>query len=156
MVFIGIVTRKNLNNGEIFVKVQNGFELQELHNVQITSTPADNTVLSYETSSSLYKMKSIATLLGYTPVSGTGTTNYLPKFTGSTALGNSLVYDNGTNVLIGTTTASTDYSTALLTLAKSNNVTTQEIRGSNQATLVLTQGVRANSSTPAVGSGGAH
>jgi hypothetical protein len=37
------------------------------------------------------------------PITGTGTTNYLPKFTGSTALGNSLVYDNGTNVGIGTT-----------------------------------------------------
>jgi hypothetical protein len=36
------------------------------------------------------------------PITGTGTTNYLPKFTGSTALGNSLVYDNGTNVGIGT------------------------------------------------------
>lgn len=36
-------------------------------------------------------------------ISGTGTTNYLPKFTGSTTIGNSLVYDNGTNVGIGTT-----------------------------------------------------
>jgi predicted heme/steroid binding protein len=67
LVFIGIVTRRNANNGEIFVKVQNGFELQELHNVQITSTPSDNAVLAYETSTSLYKMKSIPTLLGYTP-----------------------------------------------------------------------------------------
>ncbi len=38
------------------------------------------------------------------PVTGTGTTNYLPKWTSSSALGNSLVYDNGTNVGIGTTT----------------------------------------------------
>jgi hypothetical protein len=37
------------------------------------------------------------------PITGTGTTNYLPKFTGSTSLGNSLVYDNGTSVGIGTT-----------------------------------------------------
>lgn len=37
-------------------------------------------------------------------LSGSGTTNYLPKFTGSTTLGNSLIYDNGTNVMIGTTT----------------------------------------------------
>jgi hypothetical protein len=36
------------------------------------------------------------------PITGTGTTNYLPKFTGSTALGNSLIFDNGTNVGIGT------------------------------------------------------
>lgn len=73
LVFIGVVTRKQQNNGEIFVKVQNGFELQELHNVQITTTPSDNTVLSYETSTSLYKMKSIATLLGYTPVTNART-----------------------------------------------------------------------------------
>jgi hypothetical protein len=38
------------------------------------------------------------------PVTGTGTTNYLAKFTGSTTVGNSQVFDNGTNVLIGTTT----------------------------------------------------
>lgn len=33
LVFIGIVTRAQQNNGEIFVKVQNGFEVEELHNV---------------------------------------------------------------------------------------------------------------------------
>ena len=37
------------------------------------------------------------------PVGGTGTTNYLPKFTGTSTIGNSLVYDDGTNVGIGTT-----------------------------------------------------
>jgi hypothetical protein len=37
------------------------------------------------------------------PVTGTGTTNYLPKFTGSTTVGNSQIFDNGTNVGIGTT-----------------------------------------------------
>jgi hypothetical protein len=36
------------------------------------------------------------------PVTGTGTTNYLPKFTGSTTIGNSQIFDNGTNVGIGT------------------------------------------------------
>jgi hypothetical protein len=35
-------------------------------------------------------------------VSGSGTTNYVPKFTGSSAIGNSLIFDNGTNVGIGT------------------------------------------------------
>ena len=37
LVFIGIVTRVQQNNGEIFVKVQNGFELNELHDVLISS-----------------------------------------------------------------------------------------------------------------------
>jgi hypothetical protein len=36
-----------------------------------------------------------------------GTTNYIPKFTSTTAIGNSLIYDNGTNVGIGTTSPST-------------------------------------------------
>lgn len=35
LVYLGVVTRSNQNNGEIFVSVQNGFELQELHNVLI-------------------------------------------------------------------------------------------------------------------------
>ena len=34
------------------------------------------------------------------PVTGTGTTNYLPKFTGTSTIGNSLVYDNGNGVAI--------------------------------------------------------
>jgi hypothetical protein len=37
------------------------------------------------------------------PVTGTGTTNYVPKFTGASTIGNSLIYDNGTAVGIGTT-----------------------------------------------------
>jgi hypothetical protein len=36
------------------------------------------------------------------PVTGTGTTGTLPKFTGASTLGNSLIYDNGTNIGIGT------------------------------------------------------
>jgi hypothetical protein len=40
-----------------------------------------------------------------TLVLGTGTTNYLPKFTGASTLGNSLIFDDGTNVGIGTTSA---------------------------------------------------
>jgi hypothetical protein len=38
------------------------------------------------------------------PVTGTGTTNYLPKFTGASTIGNSLVYDNGSGVTINGTT----------------------------------------------------
>lgn len=37
------------------------------------------------------------------PVTGTGTANYIPKFTASGTIGNSLIYDNGTNVGIGST-----------------------------------------------------
>jgi hypothetical protein len=37
------------------------------------------------------------------PVTGTGTTNYLPKFTGTSTIGNSQVFDAATGVGIGTT-----------------------------------------------------
>ncbi len=37
-------------------------------------------------------------------VGGSGTTNYVPKFTGSTNLGNSLIFDDGTNVGISNAT----------------------------------------------------
>jgi hypothetical protein len=43
-------------------------------------------------------------------IGGSGTTNYLPKFTGTSSLGNSLIYDNGTNVGIGTTNPLTKFS----------------------------------------------
>ena len=39
-------------------------------------------------------------------ISGTGTTNYHAKFTGASTLGNSLIWDNGTNVGIGNTNTS--------------------------------------------------
>ena len=43
---------------------------------------------------------------GSTGLSGGGTTNYLPKWTGSTSLGDSIIYDDGTNVGIGTSSPS--------------------------------------------------
>jgi hypothetical protein len=46
-VYLGVVTRANTNNGIILVKVQNGYELNELHDLNIDGTPADNEVLAY-------------------------------------------------------------------------------------------------------------
>jgi hypothetical protein len=36
-------------------------------------------------------------------ITGSGTTNYVPKWTSGSAIGNSVIYDDGTNALIGTT-----------------------------------------------------
>jgi hypothetical protein len=62
LVFIGIVTKKNASTGEIFVKVQNGFELDEIHDVQLKGTgnlPLDGEVLTYEASTQLWKAKPV-------------------------------------------------------------------------------------------------
>jgi|GEM_PF-2514069 len=63
------------------------------------------------------------------PVTGTGTANYVPKFSATSGLTNSLIYDNGTNVGIGTTSpgrrldisGSDDWDTAIRTTRTSNN-----------------------------------
>lgn len=41
-------------------------------------------------------------------VSGSGTTNYVPKFTAGSTIGNSQIFDDGTSVGIGTTTLTSD------------------------------------------------
>ena len=69
-VFIGYVARSHPNLGRVVLAIQNGYELDELHGVQIT-TPANNEVLTYESSSGLWKNKTVETALGYTPVQTT-------------------------------------------------------------------------------------
>lgn len=212
LVYIGVVTRSHPTQGQIEVKIQNGYELDEIHDVAISSK-ANNDGLFYESATSLWKNKSIATVLGYTPepavtagttaqyyrgdktfqtlnttavaegtnlyytdgrvsantdvaantaarhsavtlgtanglslstqalslglasasangalsstdwttfnnkqnaltnpVTGTGTTNYVTKFTGASTIGNSQIFDNGTFVGIGTTTQTNNFS----------------------------------------------
>jgi hypothetical protein len=60
---IGVVARTSPTNGRIIYSIINGFELNELHNVSLSSE-ANNDVLSYESATSLWKNKTIATLLG--------------------------------------------------------------------------------------------
>ncbi len=67
IVVMGYVEYAHAIHGKIYVKIMNGWELDELHNVYITS-PANNNVLTYESSTSLWKNKTVATALGYTPV----------------------------------------------------------------------------------------
>lgn len=53
-VFIGIVANSHANQGEIVVSVQNGHEINELHDVLITSL-ADGQVLIYDAAQSVFK-----------------------------------------------------------------------------------------------------
>ena len=62
LVYIGIVERANAGNGQIYVKPQNGYELNELHDVQLIGTgnvPLDGEVLTYEASTQLWKAKPV-------------------------------------------------------------------------------------------------
>lgn len=53
-VIVGFVVYAHKNNGKIFVKVDNGYELDELHNVRITSVQ-NNNVLKYNSSLSVWE-----------------------------------------------------------------------------------------------------
>ena len=46
LVYLGVVNRKNANNGAIFVHVSNGWELDEIHNVS-AATPSSGDFLKY-------------------------------------------------------------------------------------------------------------
>jgi hypothetical protein len=72
IVVIGYVEYAHANNGKIYVKVMNGWELDELHDVAIV-TPLNNEALIYESATALWKNKSIATALGYTPANAATT-----------------------------------------------------------------------------------
>ena len=124
LVYIGVVTRSHPNLGQIEVKIQNGYELDEIHDVA-AQTPSNNDGLFFETSTSLWKNKSIATILGYTPsndslvvhLAGTETITGQKTFRGTTAsdsapLGSELATVTGTGAnwtLVGSNLSSGGY-----------------------------------------------
>jgi hypothetical protein len=64
---IGYVEYAHGVNGKIYVKIDNGYELDELHNVSIT-TPANNDVLTYESATSLWKNKPFTNAEGWSVI----------------------------------------------------------------------------------------
>ena len=57
-VFIGYCLKSNQSSGRIFVKVQNGYELQELHNVLITS-PTTGQSIKYDSATGLWTNQNV-------------------------------------------------------------------------------------------------
>lgn len=75
LVFVGVVVRAT-NNGIIYVATQNGYELDELHNVAINAgTLTNNDALVYDSSTGLWKNSQVAGPTGPTgPTGATGPT----------------------------------------------------------------------------------
>jgi hypothetical protein len=94
LVYLGVVTRVNSNNGEIFVKVQNGYELDELHDVAAQS-PSNGQTLVFNSTNSLWESNTVSLSAG---VNGT-----LPVANGGTG---QTTYTNG-QLLIGNNTGNT-------------------------------------------------
>jgi hypothetical protein len=139
LVYVGIVVRAHPTQGVIEVKIQNGYEMDELHNVAAQS-PSNNDGLFWESSTSLWKNKSIATILGYTPQAQLNGTGFVK------ASGTSITYDNSTYVTTDTfqtISASKTFSVGLsLASAGGTNqitsfVNTNSIHSGSTATNVL-------------------
>ena len=65
LVLVGFCQKKSGGAGQIFVEVQNGYELEELHNVQINSgTLANNDIIAYNTTTSTWQNKQIGAVAG--------------------------------------------------------------------------------------------
>jgi|GEM_PF-1055539 len=67
MVYLGVVVRSHPTQGVIEVKIQNGYELSELHDVS-ARFPVNHDGLFYNSTSGVWENKSISGVLGYTPV----------------------------------------------------------------------------------------
>jgi hypothetical protein len=101
IVVIGYVEYAHANHGKIYVKVMNGWELDELHDVSIVS-PANNEALIYESATSLWKNKTIASALGYTPISGSGATGQVAYWNGtSSQTGSNNLFWDAANARLG-------------------------------------------------------
>jgi len=82
-VFIGTVTRSQGVHGRILYALQNGYELNELHDVLITSV-ANNDIIQYDSSTLLWKNESLSTA-GIQPTLVSGTD--IKTINGSSVLG---------------------------------------------------------------------
>jgi hypothetical protein len=65
LVTIGVCIRKQQNNGSIFVKIQNGFEFDELHDVRLTDL-VDKASIYYNSSEDLWRDTTAALLVSDT------------------------------------------------------------------------------------------
>jgi len=70
LVVVGYVVYAHANQGKIYCKVQNGWEIGELHDVYAPS-PTHNDGIFWSSGTTRYENKSIASALGYTPENST-------------------------------------------------------------------------------------
>jgi len=102
-VFVGVVERANAGNGLIYVKPQNGVELDELHNVRIINE-TNNQILAYTASAQVWENKTVESILQFDTVplavfgAGSGAAGDTLAFSTSAVYGS--FYNAGSDTLI--------------------------------------------------------
>jgi len=66
-VILGYVEYAHSQHGKIYVKIDNGYEIGELHDVYAPS-PSDGQGLFWNATNSRYQLQSVTNVIGYTPV----------------------------------------------------------------------------------------
>lgn len=100
-VILGFVVRAHPTQGQIYVKVDNGYELNELHNVRITTTPTNGQFLVYNSTLQVWENQTVAT----GGVSGSGVATRVAFWNGTNSISSDsqLYWDNSLkNLGIGT------------------------------------------------------
>lgn len=102
LVVIGYVVYAHQNNGKIYIKIMNGWELGELHDVD-TRGATNGQVLTYDSATGVWKPATN----GSGTITGSGTSQYIPKFTGASSIGNSNIVLSSGGDYVTTTIGST-------------------------------------------------
>jgi hypothetical protein len=71
LVYIGVVEKANSGNGRLYVRIQNGYEMDELHNVS-AQNPSNGQVLIYNASTSLWEKNTLTDGTGISITEGAG------------------------------------------------------------------------------------
>jgi len=104
IVVMGYVEYAHVNNGKIYVKIMNGWELDELHNVYINpATLANNNILQYDSADQLWKNQVLSTGLtvGTTPIASGTIGRVLFQGTGNVLQQSSSLFWDSTNNRLG-------------------------------------------------------
>jgi hypothetical protein len=125
LVYVGIIERANSGNGELYVRIQNGYELDEIHDVQINAPKLAGQTLIYDQTNDLWKNAQL-----------TGTANQITVTNADAA------------VTLSIPTAVTNVNS--LTAQSATNLTLNG--GSSGASLVLGQGASGGATLTSKGS----
>lgn len=117
LVYLGFVTTANNGSaGRMYVRVQNGYELDELHDVQISGL-ADNDLLQYDLATDLWQNKSLSNA-GIQPTLISATN--IKTVNGNSLLGSGDLTINGNPRLLGySATVGTGSSGTAVTISRS-------------------------------------
>jgi hypothetical protein len=99
-VIMGFVVYAHANNGKIYVKVDNGYEIEELHDVQVIDRTDEDILQWYEDDLVWRNINLLTAITNAGGISGLGDINYVPKFDTVNSITNSLIYDDGSQVFI--------------------------------------------------------